>query len=658
MTTDLAWVDDIDHERLLLELAARGTDVTQLAGQAVSPREPAAAFQLMPIERCWLRVEQDEQGRMWMRQVPDARQADVDDGSPRVRFDDDSDDLDGWMVTRSDMDGSGRRWLSVIRRPEREAYVALLYDATSDRPQRALMVPGVYPDISLVQQGTKLIFVEPDRQVPGGQRAIVALADPERFEASRTVVAESTSGGIALRPCSVRRYVKMSRGVRSERVWYLVDVQGPRPLPIMVPGTPRDPDLFDVALLDGEPVVVQLLNGDGAWTLQTSTLRRGRLRHTWVCATGVGRAQEISPATGHVVVRVSNDGTESLHRIEIAGFSSGREPLLGSPGLLDLHCNRVTPSIGLAATEMASGMMPYLWYFDRDGVCCNDPAEVAARADRLARSARERCTSDDGYVFDIDLRWPVAAEGQFTGPVVLMLYGAYGMDIPLDQDPQLGYWLQRGYAVTTAHVRGGGPQQRHLAGTRAKRDRSVQDAAAAVRYLRGGRGALRATHRLTLGASAGGFLSAATLNACPDEVDVCVVVNGFVDPITSLIRGDSKTVASDRDEWGDPAQNPNDLAILQQISPVHNLRRPLRAEALVVVSGCDVRVNPRQGLKWALRYRELGGSVDLWYDPNGAHDCWGDGMPETAMVDWVEAALARIIARETSAAQTPVAASA
>ena len=64
----------------------------------------------------------------------------------------------------------------------------------------------------------------------------------------------------------------------------------------------------------------------------------------------------------------------------------------------------------------------------------------------------------DGYSFTIDTRW--SGDRHFLGPVVLMLYGAYGLDIDLDADPDLGLWLERGFAVATAHVRGGGPEAR------------------------------------------------------------------------------------------------------------------------------------------------------------------------------------------------------
>lgn len=648
-TTDLTWLDEIDHEQLLLECAAHGTDVTGGAGpgadldpdQGSEAEAAEAMFQLLPIEDAWLRLELDAQGQVWASRVPDARHPDVTDGQPPVRFDDDSEDLAGWMVARSDIDGAGHRWVSVLRRPEREAYVAMLYDSSPERPERTLMVRGVYPDISLVDRGSRLVFVEPDREVTGGQRAVLALADPEHFESSRQVVSESATGGIAVRPCSVRRFFKLSHGIRSERVWDLVDATARTPRPISVPGSPGDPALFDVALLDGEPVLLQLLNGDGSWALQASTLRRGRILRSWVCATGVGRSRELSCGIDHAIVRVSRDGEESLHRVGLQGFSSGRTNLLDSPGLLDLRSNQMTPSIGFAATEMAGGVAPYVWYFDQAGQCRNDTSEVARRAGSMARAARETYTSPDGYEVQLDVRWPAGTEGRFRGPVLLMLYGAYGIDIDLDCDPELGQWLDKGIAVATPHVRGGGPEERHLAGTRAKRDRSVADAAAAVRHLRSGAGAVTATQVITLGASAGGFLSAATLNACRDEVDVCVIVNGFVDPITSLLRGDTQTRASDEDEWGDPRNNPNDLEVLRSIAPVDNLDGRYRASALVVVSACDVRVNPRQGLKWVMRFRELGGSAELWFDPLGAHDCWGADMPCTAMVDWVLDALAR-----------------
>ncbi|MFT3971099.1 MAG: prolyl oligopeptidase family serine peptidase [Micropruina sp.] len=646
---ELSWVDDLDDDQLLATLAQHGEAVDgDPAHAGPPPGQGDAAFQLIPLGDSWLRLDADSLGRMWGSLIPDARHPGVTNGDPPIRFDDDSDDLDGWMTTRADIDASGLRWVSVLRRPEREAYVALVYDASASGPQRQLLVRGVYPDISLIDDGNQLAFVEPDREIRGGQRAVIARADADTFEASRQVIAYSATGGLGIQACSVRRFFKLSRGIRSERVWDLVDARQDPPQPISVPGAPKDPHLIDVALLEGRAVLVQLYNGDGSWTLMASTLDEGRILSSWACASGIGVAREISSGTGHAVVRVSRDGEETLHRVDIAGFSTGRDPLLAAPGLFDLRTNQVTPSIGFAATELSGGLPPFFWYFNDDGSCCNDPAEVAERAGGLARAKRERFSSHDGYQVDLDLRWPAGSGDSFVGPVMVMLYGAYGMDIDLDTDPTLGQWLDRGIAVAAPHVRGGGPESRHLAGTRAKRVHSLADTVAAIDHLRRGRGTVRATEIITLGASAGGFLAATTLHTCPDDVDVCVVVNGFVDPLTSLLGHRSPTAASDRDEWGDPARNPNDLAALQQISPVANLSSPVDAETLVVVCAQDMRVDPRQGLKWTLGRRELGGSVEMWFDPQGAHDCWGAGMSPTALTDWVVAALGRRRARRAA----------
>lgn len=643
----LAWVDELDHVQLLDELARAGLAVDGDPANAdpAPPEQDGPTYQLIPLGQAWLRIEADTGGRLLGSLIPDARYPEVSDGQPPIRFDDNSEDLDGWFSTRADIDASGRRWVSVLRRPERESYVALVYDAAADRPQRQVLMQGIYPDVSLVDDGNQVVFIEPDQVQRGGQRAVLARADNATFDSSRQVIACSANGGLGVHPCSVRRYFKLSHGIRSERVWDLVDSRQDPPHPISVPGSPTNPSLFDVALLDGRPVLVQLHNGDGAWTLLASDLDDGRILSSWACASGVGEARELSSGSGYALVRVSRDGTELLHHVPISGFTSGREALLSSHGLLDLRFNTVTPAVGFSATELVGGGAPGFWYFSPSGECRNDPATLPHRDGAQVRARREHYTAPDGYTIGLDLRWPAWAGDHFSGPVMVMLYGAYGLDLDLDSDPTLKQWLDRGIAVATPHVRGGGPPARHLAGTRSRRGSSLADAAAAIAYLRAGSGAVTATRIIALGASAGGFLAATTLHTCPSQVDVCVVVNGFVDPLTSLLQDDSPTAASDQDEWGDPLGNRQDLETLRAISPLENLNGDHRAEILVVVSGMDVRVNPRQGLKWTLGQRQLGSSVELWYDPQGAHDCWGAGMPRTALVDWVVAALQRRDAR-------------
>ena len=654
---DRRWVDDVPAEHLLAVLAEHGTDVNALPrapepGPGADESDDASAFyQVVPLRDAWLRIGVDDRGRLdghWIAHP--ARPEVVNDATPIIFEESEATDLTGWIRARADLDGSCRRWISVLRRPEREAYVALIYEAGQDGPVRRRTVAGIYPDITLCDEDAALVaFVEPDRHERGLTRAVLAPVGDD-FETGRKVLQDSTAGGLGLRACSVRRFVKLSHGVRTLRVWDLIDVRASRPSPISVPGVPDDPDLFDVALLDGDVVLAQAVNlvGDALgggreehWELVVSVIEDGEILQSWRAATGKGTALEVTSGDGCALIRVRSAGpdqmmAEHVLRVTLAGFSTkGSVALQSTTGLFSLSVNTVTPSVGFSATELVGGSDPYSWYWDKDGRVLNPGVEIAERAASPLRASTERVVSPDGYEFLVDLRWRSVGDEPFAGPVLLMVYGAYGLDIDLDADRDLGRWLDRGIAVGTPHVRGGGRGPRHLAGCRGNRDRSLMDVQAAIRWLRSGQGLVTATKVCMLGASAGGFLAATTLNTCPDEVDACVIVNGYVDPLTSLLRRDTPTLASDQDEWGNPADNITDLEMLQAVSPVDNLESAGPARALVVVSGNDVRVNPRQGLKWCLTYRSLGGQATLWYDPKGAHDCWGNGMDPDAMVDWV-----------------------
>lgn len=646
------WVDDLSTEALLAVLAEHGVDVNTMTVADPAREVALAGYDVVPMRDGWLRIGLDAEGRMEGRWIVDPGRPTVLDGRPPVLFDEThAEDLDGWIRARTDLDGSCRRWISVLRRPEREAYAAVIYEPGLDGPVRLRIVAGVYPDIILCEEDASLLaFVEPDRGERDLTRAVIAPVGAD-FETARRELQRSVRGGLGLRPCSVRRYVKLSHGVRTLRVWDLVDVRAAHAGLITVPGVPSDPQLFDVALLDGAVVLAQAVNTDDHWELVVSLIEDDEVLQSWRAATGEGAVVEVSSGDGIALVRVRHtesatadpDGvpgaTEKILRVSLAGFSTSGSVALGSSaGLFSLGLNVVTPAAGFAAVELNGGSDPFVWFFDTDGRVLNDAAELAGRAASAGHRRVERVVSEDGYAFDLDLRWRGDA-ARFEGPVLLMVYGAYGMDIDLDVDDNLGRWLDRGFAVGTPHVRGGGPGPRHLAGCRANRDRSLDDLHAAVRWLRAGTGVARASRLVVLGASAGGFLAATTLNTCPDSVDACVIVNGFVDPLTSLLRQDTATIASDQDEWGNPFESVIDRQTLEAVSPVANLAAAGGAKALVVVSARDARVNPRQGLKWYLNYRDLGGAASLWYDPNGAHDCWGVEMDPDALLDWVGAAI-------------------
>ena len=301
-----------------------------------------------------------------------------------------------------------------------------------------------------------------------------------------------------------------------------------------------------------------------------------------------------------------------------------------TPGKFHLTPSPGATSTGFVIAEMIVGTPPITWYLDGTGQVLN-PTTTQHPGTGI-QATRERITSPDGYQFDLDIRWH-GDSATFHGPVIVMVYGAYGIDIDLDADQELSHWLNHGYAVATPHVRGGGDPQRHHAGSQTRRDRSLTDTVTAIQWLRSGQGVATATTICVIGVSAGGFLTASLLADETAPIDAAVIVNGYIDPLESLLHHPSLTEQADHDEWGDPQHNPHHRHALEELSPLRKLTTT-PPPTLIVICVKDARVNPRQGLTWALRSRELGGNTTLWYDPNGTHDT-GIRTETNPMIDWV-----------------------
>lgn len=645
-------LDDLDSDGVVDELRRHGIDVNYLprssleplAGDAVEQREHDA-FEMVPMEGGWLRLEVDDSGMMIGRWTNDPSRPDLLRDEPPIVFDEaNADDLSDWVRARMDLDVTCQRWVQVLRLPHRETYQAVIYEPGPLGPVRRRIITRIYPDVTLCGSVTPHVaYVELVPGSPDRARARLAPVDDPNEDLSRTLV-EGPAGGVKILPCGLRRFVKVGHGVRSTRIWELVDVARQSPQPTPIPGAPSEPELFDVAQLGQQPVLVQARNRESHWSLLTSVINEGEVRHGWESATGPGKVLGLAAGDGYALLRVRTTGTEDLvteHilRVPLTGFSTAaKESLASSSGLFNIGQNTCAKAVGFSALELNGGMQPFSWLWDKQGRSLN--LRPATNESSSVRRARDRVNSDDGYVFDLDLRWRGPAEQRFCGPVIVMVYGAYGNDVDLDTDPDLGRWLDRGFAVATPHVRGGGDAHRHRAGYRANRERSIADTVASLLWLRGGMGTVTAESLTVIGASAGGFLAAAALATRLVTVEAAVIVNGFIDPLSALLRANSLTLEADQDEWGDPHGNLDDRSALTRMSPLLTLEKP-RGAVLVIVAGRDIRVDPRQGLRWYLRYRALGGSASLWFDPNGTHDRWGSGMEPDSMISWVVEALAK-----------------
>ena len=630
------WME-VDDATLMQLLEEHGQDITTLENQNGEGgrdlgEQRDAGGEVVPLAGGWLRLAAGDGGDLVGQFISDpVEQHPV--GAPVVTGENDIEELPGWVTGRRDLSMELGWWCRLLGDPERERYAVAVHRWGDPEPE--LVLVGLYPDVALCQADKPVVvFVEPHPNEPGRARARLLPVTTTRLDDPPRVLAEGPAGGVSIKACSVRRFVKVGHGVRSNRIWQIFDLTAPQLQPIAMPESVHDPDLFDVAPLEDGYVLIHAVNDAHQWRIEASHISDGQVQNRWRVAAGQGKLHHLIGAHEAVLARISQTQgtchTEDLLWIALTPATTA-EPrrLLTTPGMFQLTPSPGATSTGFVIAEMIVGTPPTTWYLDGTGQVLN-PTNRQPRP--VIQATRERITSPDGYQFDLDIRWH-GDSATFHGPVIVMVYGAYGLDIDLDADPELGHWLNRGYAVATPHVRGGGDPQRHHAGSQDRRDRSLTDTVTAIQWLRSGRGAATATTICVIGASAGGFLTASLLADHTTHIDAAVIVNGYIDPLESLLHHPSLTEQADHDEWGDPQHNPHHRHTLEKLSPLRKLTTT-PPPTLIAISAKDTRVNPRQGLTWTLHTRTLGGHTTLWYDPNGTHNT-GTRVDTKHLINWV-----------------------
>lgn len=622
-----------DRSQLLTALEQLGTDVNEMAtGQAVADE----GFDIVPMRDGWLRLGASPDGRLEAGWIADPR----DPGSllgETFLLQEAELDLNNLSLYRIDLDEGADHWLNVFRLHHREAYVAVGYRRDEPEPSRQGVVAGLYPDALVAgAEGNRIVFVQPDPERAGRTQAVVALLSGET---EPEVVTTGDAAEISLAPTARRRWVTVEWGPRRSRHTGLLDVDAESPAVVPIELERQSAALVQVGSLEERDTLFVVVAGEQGWELYTSPLeplpRSFTGAHLERLAEGHGTpfalAAGVEQALVGVRTKLADGGAEDLV-LGVALPSGEVSEVRRSPGLLRLQSNTTLSRVGFSLVERV-GARGITWFHSPDGAPLGGDA---VGSDVPLQRGWGETTSRDGFRVRVDARW-YGEDSTFRGPVALMLYGAYGLDLDLDSDPQLLEWLDRGWAVAAAQVRGGAGE-RHRQAIGSLRENSLADAEAVVRWLRSADGGIQADPLVVLGASAGGLQASVVAARCPDAVDAVIVVNGYVDPLGELQAAGAATAQADRNEWGDP-EDPEVRRVLSRLSGPGLLARMAPApapapRALVIVCGRDVRVDPRRGVAWALRYRALGHRADLWYDPLGTHDQWGEGCPPGALVEW------------------------
>ena len=233
---------------------------------------------------------------------------------------------------------------------------------------------------------------------------------------------------------------------------------------------------------------------------------------------------------------------------------------------------------------------------------------------------REWAVSSDGTLVPISLVCRRGTPRDGSAPALLSGYGAY----EACPDPRFSVarlsLLDRGFVVATAHVRGGGELGRawYTAGKLRAKENTFADFEACARHL-AAVGWTSADRLVARGASAGGLTVAVLAGRAPDAVAGVIAVTPFVDPLTTLLDPTLPLTVPEWEEWGNPVDSAEDYANLRAYSPYENAAAQRYPAILAVAADNDVRVRPREPLRWISRLRAVAPDGDyLLHTESGA----------------------------------------
>lgn len=182
-----------------------------------------------------------------------------------------------------------------------------------------------------------------------------------------------------------------------------------------------------------------------------------------------------------------------------------------------------------------------------------------------------------------------------TTPTILDAYGAYGVITRPYFSATSLVWLERGGAIATAMVRGGGEygEDWHRAAVHATKTVSADDLAACARWLSAD-GYGDAQHLGIAGGSAGGFLMGLALTRNPELYRAVDSAVGIYD----LLRVElTPNGAFNTPEFG-TVTDPEQFAWMLRQSPYHNVRKGVAYPAVLMTTGeNDPRVDPYNSRK-------------------------------------------------------------
>ncbi|KAB1266716.1 Prolyl endopeptidase-like [Camelus dromedarius] len=192
---------------------------------------------------------------------------------------------------------------------------------------------------------------------------------------------------------------------------------------------------------------------------------------------------------------------------------------------------------------------------------------VIGLADDSVRSLK------DGKLVPMTVFHKMDSEDLQKKPLLVHVYGAYGMDLKMNFRPERRVLVDDGWILAYCHVRGGGELglQWHADGRLTKKLNGLADLEACIKTLHD-QGFSQPSLTTLTAFSAGGVLVGALCNSNPELLRAVTLEAPFLDVLNTMMDTTLPLTLEELEEWGNPSSDEKHKNYIKCYCPYQNIK--------------------------------------------------------------------------------------
>ncbi|XP_048208960.1 prolyl endopeptidase-like isoform X1 [Perognathus longimembris pacificus] len=192
---------------------------------------------------------------------------------------------------------------------------------------------------------------------------------------------------------------------------------------------------------------------------------------------------------------------------------------------------------------------------------------------KTSRVLRLEAKSKDGKLVPMTIFHKTDSEDLQKKPLLVHVYGAYGMDLKMNFRPERRVLVDDGWILAYCHVRGGGELglQWHAEGRLTKKLNGLADLEACIKTLHS-QGFSQPCLTTLTAFSAGGVLVGALCNSNPELLKAVTLEAPFLDVLNTMMDTTLPLTLEEIEEWGNPSSDEKHKNYIKRYCPYQNIK--------------------------------------------------------------------------------------